>query len=182
MLPAPSCISWLRFKGLSLRHFWWHTLMIYWFIVNMKHLIQTVSLKCSMSWDNKHYMLNLRSVISLLLKSSSLDMFPSKKESKLTSLRLKLSRVGPSQLLSWRSVAFMDWHLSIDGSLRILAPLWRQKLDGWKNWSFNIYIPQAQGLSSSTWGIVRKELGFKYRDSNRAIQSRPNERTKSRLN
>ena len=30
-----------------------------------------------------------------------------------------------------------------------------------KNWSFNIYIPQAQDLLSSTWDVVRKELGFK---------------------
>jgi len=35
--------------------------------------------------------------------------------------------------------------------------------------------PQAQGLSSNTWGVVRKELRFKYRDSLQAAQSRPSE-------
>ena len=43
--------------------------------------------------------------------------------------------------------------------------------------------PQAQGLSSSTWGVVRRELGFKYRDSIQAAQSRPSEtRGKKKLN
>jgi len=43
--------------------------------------------------------------------------------------------------------------------------------------------PQAQGLSSSTWGGVRRELVFKYRDSIRAAQSRPSETgEKSKLN
>jgi len=34
---------------------------------------------------------------------------------------------------------------------------------------------QAQGLLSSTWDVVRRELVFKYRDSIRAAQSRPSE-------
>ena len=43
--------------------------------------------------------------------------------------------------------------------------------------------PQAQGLPSSTWGVVRRELVFMHRDSIRAAQSRPREtREKSKLN
>jgi len=35
--------------------------------------------------------------------------------------------------------------------------------------------PQAQGLLSSTWGVVRRELSFKYRNLIRAAQPRPSE-------
>ena len=35
--------------------------------------------------------------------------------------------------------------------------------------------PQVQGLSLSTWGVVHRELVFKYRDFIRAAQSRPSE-------
>ena len=43
--------------------------------------------------------------------------------------------------------------------------------------------PQAQGSSSNTWGVVRRELGFKYWKLIRAAQSRPSQtREKSKLN
>jgi len=48
----------------------------------------------------------------------------SEREFKSMSPALKLSIVGPSQLLSPRFVAFMGWTLSIDSLLRILASLW----------------------------------------------------------
>jgi len=54
----------------------------------------------------------------------SLVMLSPGRESKLMIPRLKVSRVGLSQLLSWRSIAFMGWPLHIDGSSRILALLW----------------------------------------------------------
>jgi len=38
--------------------------------------------------------------------------------------------------------------------------LWRTV----KYWIFNI-IPQVQRLSLNTWCVIRKELGFKYRES-----------------
>jgi len=49
--------------------------------------------------------------------------------------------------------------------------------------SFKIYkIPSAR-LVVEYLGVVRRELGFKYQDSIRAAQSRPNEtREKSKLN
>jgi len=52
-----------------------------------------------------------------------------------------------------------------------------------KNPALQFIKPQAQGLSSSTWDVVRRELGFKYWDSIQAAQSRPSEmREKSKLN
>jgi len=43
--------------------------------------------------------------------------------------------------------------------------------------------PQAQGLSSSTWGLIRRELGFQYQNSIRTAQFRLTEtRDKSKLN
>jgi len=97
MLLGPSCISWMRFWGFSLVNLWWCTLMITWFIAKIQHFIWYISLKCFKSWFNKHYVLNLRSVSSLLLKLSSLFMLSPERESKLMSSKFKLSRVGPSQ-------------------------------------------------------------------------------------
>ena len=44
-----------------------------------------------------------------------------------------------------------------------------------KNQALTFIKTQAQGSSLSTWGVVRKELRFKYRDSLQAAQSRPSE-------
>ena len=38
--------------------------------------------------------------------------------------------------------------------------------------SFNIYKPQVQGVSLSTWGVVRRELCFQLPEFTRASQSR----------
>ena len=52
-----------------------------------------------------------------------------------------------------------------------------------KNQALKFIKPQAQGSPSSTWDVVRRELGFKYRDPIRTTQSRPSETTgKGKLN
>jgi len=38
--------------------------------------------------------------------------------------------------------------------------------------SFNIYKPQVQGASLSTWGVVHKELGFQVPELTKASQIR----------
>jgi len=70
---------------------------------------------------------------SVLLQLFSLVMLSPEEESKLMSLRLKLSRVDSSQLLSWRFVPFMGWPLSIVGSSRILTPLWLSRPSVWRS-------------------------------------------------
>jgi len=44
-----------------------------------------------------------------------------------------------------------------------------------KNQALQFIKPQAQGLLPSTWGVVHRELVFKYRDSIRVAQSRLSE-------
>jgi len=42
--------------------------------------------------------------------------------------------------------------------------------------SFNIYTPQVQGVSLSTWGAVRRELCFQLPEFTEAYQSRGDQR------
>ena len=55
-------------------------------------------------------------------------------------------------------------------SVRVIAcvtrPIVRKK-------SSNIYKPQVQGVSLSTWGVVRRELCFQLQRLTKASQSRP---------
>jgi len=45
--------------------------------------------------------------------------------------------------------------------------------------SFNIYKPQVQGVSLSTWGVVRRELYFQLSEFTRAYQSSRDQRQMS---
>jgi len=46
------------------------------------------------------------------------------------------------------------------------------------NLGFKFIKPQVQGMSLSTWGVVRRELELKYRDLVQVSQARPSERRK----
>jgi len=49
--------------------------------------------------------------------------------------------------------------------------------------SFNIYKPQVQGVSLSTWGVVRRELCFQLPGLTKASQARQDRRVrKGKLN
>jgi len=66
---------------------------------------------------------------------------------------------------AWSTVAAVDgWRR------RCSAANGRQVLQ--EKQSFNIYKPQVQGVSMSTWGVVRRELCFQLLEFTRASQSR----------
>jgi len=56
-----------------------------------------------------------------------------------------------------------------------LAPRAEESTMLGKNSSFKIYKPAIARLVVKYLGFVRRELGFKYRDSIRVAQSRPSE-------
>ena len=48
----------------------------------------------------------------------------------------------------------------------------RNLVSDMKNLSFDIYKPQVQGISLSTWGVVYKELYFQLPELTRTFQAR----------
>ena len=68
----------------------------------------------------------------------------------------------------------MDWHGATPWNQVPFGSLLGQ--DVWEKQSLNIYKPQVQGVSLSTWGIVRKELCSQLPELPKASRARQNRR------
>ena len=124
ILLALSWGSWMRFKGLSMEILWWCIFDDIFLYNHDEAFLWNITFKCSKYWDNKCYMLNLRSVIYSLLKLFFLDMFCPEMEFDLMCPRLNLSSVGPSQPPSQKFKASTNWPLLTTSSLKALASFW----------------------------------------------------------
>ena len=143
--------------------------MISCYIANMSHLLRNILLKRSKFWGNKHYMLKLRIVSSLLLKLFSLVVLSFEGGSKLMNPKLKKTRAGPSQLPSQKFITFMDRSPSIVGLSRSLAIIMPPVIECTKKGSFE-WIKTAQRdfesikemlCSTPIWALPNFELLFK---------------------